>query len=253
MAIPKKADQRIQRATRRYQKIIAEAKARDVNEADTVTIVKAMLADVFGWDPFFEVTSEYAIRSTFVDLAVKAEDHVVFLVEVKAIGNDLKETHLRQAVGYAANHGVDWVVLTNGTIWQGHFVGSTKPIKSELVFEIDFLTINPREIHYREAAFLLTKEGMTRSAIDEYHEEKVAMSRFNIATILQSDEVVKIVRRELKRAFPGLKPDLERLHHVIANDVLKREVVVGEKAKLAEHTMRKAAKRALRQSSKERR
>ncbi len=75
---------------------------------------------------------------------------------------------------------------------------------------------------------------MTRSTIDQYHEEKLAMSRFNIAAILQSDDVGKIVRRELRRAFPSLKPDLERLHQVITNDVLKREVVQGEEANVAE-------------------
>jgi hypothetical protein len=48
MAIPKKVIERLVPGIKRYQGILASAKARDVGEADTVTIVKDMLADVFG-------------------------------------------------------------------------------------------------------------------------------------------------------------------------------------------------------------
>ena len=54
------------------------------------------------------------IRSTFCDLAVKLDGHLAFLIEVKAIGLELKEQFVKQAVDYAANQGVEWVVLTNG-------------------------------------------------------------------------------------------------------------------------------------------
>jgi predicted type IV restriction endonuclease len=40
------------------------------------------------------------------------------------VGADLKESYVKQAVDYAANQGVDWVVLTNGTIWQIYKSGS---------------------------------------------------------------------------------------------------------------------------------
>lgn len=58
---------------KRFQPILASAKARDVNESDTVMIVTDMLADVFGFDKYSEITSEYVIRGTFVDLAIKIE------------------------------------------------------------------------------------------------------------------------------------------------------------------------------------
>lgn len=48
MAIPKKVVEQLIAGIKRYQPILAPAKARDVGEADTVTIVKDMLADVFG-------------------------------------------------------------------------------------------------------------------------------------------------------------------------------------------------------------
>jgi hypothetical protein len=67
-----------------------------------------MLADVFGYDKYFEVTSEYAIRGTYCDLAIKLDGKLTTLIEVKAVGIDLKEQHIKQAVDYAANQGVDW-------------------------------------------------------------------------------------------------------------------------------------------------
>jgi hypothetical protein len=44
-------------------------KDRDVSEADTVTIVKDLLAEVFGYDKYAELTGEFAIRGTYCDLA----------------------------------------------------------------------------------------------------------------------------------------------------------------------------------------
>ena len=52
MAIPKKIDDRIKVGLKKYQPVLANAKLRDVGEADTVTIIKDMLSDVFGYDKY---------------------------------------------------------------------------------------------------------------------------------------------------------------------------------------------------------
>ena len=70
-----------------------------------------MLAAVFGYDKYSEVTSEFSIRGTYCDLATKLDGVVQTLIEVKAVGYDLKEAHTKQAIDYAANQGVDWVLL----------------------------------------------------------------------------------------------------------------------------------------------
>jgi predicted type IV restriction endonuclease len=246
MAIPKKVEQRIQAAFSRLRPILQEAKNRDVNEADTVTLVKAILSGAFGWDPFFEVTSEFAIRSTWVDLAVKTENQIAYLIEVKAIGGDLKDNHLRQAVNYAANQGVEWVILTNGVCWQAHRVTFGKPIGNELVFQLDLLTDNPRDMKVKDMAFLLSKEGMTKSAITQFHADKQALSKFNVAAVLRSDEALAVVRRELRRAYPKLNPTTEQIKELLENEVLKRDVVEGDKAAAAMKAMRRATGRALR-------
>lgn len=249
MAIPKKVVQRLSAGIKQFRPILAEAKARDVNEADTVQVVAGILSGVFGWHPFFEVTKEYAVRSTFVDLAVKSDEGVAYLIEVKAIGADLRENHLRQAVNYAANQGIDWVVLTNGATWRAYKVLFNKPISEELVFEVDLLSVSPKDPAVQERLFVLTKEGMTKSAIARFHEEQLAMSKYNIAAVLRSPDVGRIVRRQIRRAFPSCSPSQEELTIIIERDVLKREVTEGPKAEEARKRMGKNA-RPLRKSPK---
>lgn len=62
-SVPKRVMERLTTGIKRYQPILAAAKSRDVGEADTVTIIKDMLADVFGYDKYLEVTSEFSIRA----------------------------------------------------------------------------------------------------------------------------------------------------------------------------------------------
>ncbi|MBI4582167.1 MAG: restriction endonuclease subunit R, partial [Planctomycetes bacterium] len=103
MAIPKKVSERIVAGLKRLVPIIVQQKARDVSEADTVTLVKDVLSEVFGYDKYTELTGEFAIRGTYCDLAIRVEDKIVELVEVKAIGISLDDRHVKQAIDYAAN------------------------------------------------------------------------------------------------------------------------------------------------------
>jgi hypothetical protein len=83
--IPKKVSERLIAGIKRYQPILDAAKTRDVGEADTVTIIKDMLADVFGYDKYSEVTSEFAIRGTYCDLAIKMDGQLQTLIEVRPL------------------------------------------------------------------------------------------------------------------------------------------------------------------------
>ena len=100
--IPKRSLERIRTEIKKYQSVTTSLRERDVSEADTVTVVKDMLADVFGYDKYLELTGEQQIRGTYCDLAVKIDSKIKFLVEVKAAGVDLNDSHLRQVVDYGA-------------------------------------------------------------------------------------------------------------------------------------------------------
>jgi len=78
-------------AVPKFKKVLTQAKERDVNESDTVTIVTDMLEEVFGFDKYSEITREFAIQGTYCDLAIKTGKQVDYLIEVKAIGLDLKD------------------------------------------------------------------------------------------------------------------------------------------------------------------
>ena len=63
--IPKKVADRLIAGLKRYQPIVSKLRERDISEADTVTVIKDMLTDIFGYDKYAELTSEQQIRGTF--------------------------------------------------------------------------------------------------------------------------------------------------------------------------------------------
>lgn len=246
--IPKKVAERLTAGIKRFQPVLANAKARDVGESDTVTIVTDMLAEVFGYDKYAEVTSEFAIRGTYCDLAIKLDGELKTLIEVKAIGLELKDAHVKQAVDYAANQGVDWVLLTNGTTWRVYRVIFAKPIDHELILETNFAALNTRSESDLESIFLWSKEAWVRSALGDYHTQKQALSRFFIAALLTSEPLLDTLRRELRRHSPDVRITPEQIKGVLLNEVLKREVVEGEKADESRKKIAKGAAKALRVS-----
>jgi hypothetical protein len=251
MAVPKKVAERLVAGLKRYQPILSGAKSRDVGEADTVTIIKDMLAEVFGYDKYTDVTSEHAIRGTFCDLAIRIDNQLETLIEVKAIGLDLKDAHVKQAIDYAANQGVDWVLLTNGIVWRVYHVIFAKPIDMELVLELDVCALNARNESDLEMLYLWCKEGWQRSMLGEYHTQKQALSRFFVGAMLQTEPVLEVIRRELRRVSPDVRIDVEQIKQVLANEVIKREVMEGEKAEDARKRIARAASNALRAAKKD--
>lgn len=248
--IPKKIEDRIKLGVKKYQPVLLSAKSRDVGEADTVTIIKDMLSDIFGYDKYSEITSEYAIRGTFCDLAIKLNGNLSTLIEVKAIGIDLKDQHVKQAIDYGANQGIDWVLLTNGITWQVYKLTFSKPIEKELVLNFEFTSINTRLDKDIESLYLLCKEGWQRSALSDYHIQKQALSRFFMGAMLQTDNVLNIIRKELRKVSPDVKITNEEINDVLINEVIKREVLEGEKAIKATKKIGKMASKTLKSSTK---
>lgn len=245
-SIPKRIEDRLAAGVRRFQPILAMAKSRDVNESDTVAIMNDLLADVFGYAKYFEITSEFSIRGTYCDLAIKLDNKITVLIEVKAIGGELKDAHVKQAIDYAANQGVEWVVLTNAAQWRIYKVIFGKPIDQELVCEFDFFSLDPKNEDHLQCLFLLTKEGWAKSAVEDYHQQKQALSRFFVGAAVVSDAVISAVRRELKRVSPDVRIDTEQIRDVILQEVIKREIVESEKFAGAKKVILRAVTRQLR-------
>ncbi len=226
--IPKKVKERLVNGLKRFHPIISSARTRDINEADTVTIVKDILSELFGYDKYTEITSEHAIRGTYCDLAVEIEGSLRLLIEVKAVGLDLKDSHARQAIDYAANAGCEWVALTNGINWKVFRISFKKPIDKELVLELDFLQLNPRSTESIEDLYLLTRDGRSKSALKDYHTLKQAASRYSIGAILLSKPILNVVRRELKGLVPGVKIQIDDIKNVIMHEVMNNPAASRE-------------------------
>lgn len=244
--VPSRVADRISSGLKRFQAVIQSAKSRDVNESDTVIIVTDMLSEVFGYDKYSELTSEFAIRGTFCDLATKVDGTIQCLIEVKAAGSELKESQSKQAVDYAANQGVQWVVLTNAAHWKVFEVNFGKPITQDLIIDLDVLALSHKKEDDIQSLFLLAKEGFQKSALGDYSAQKQALSRFCIAAMLQTDTVLDVIRRELKRMSPDVRIDNEQIKSVLLQEVLKRDVLEGDKADDARRKVSRAANRTLR-------
>ena len=250
MKIPKKVTDRFADQLKKFQAIALSHKAKDVSEADTVTLVKDILADVFGYDKYSELTSEQQIKGTFCDLAVKLNDRIKYLIEVKAAGVTLNETHLRQAINYGAHQGIEWVVLTNSLQWKLYRIRFAQPIETEEVSAFDITTVNLRNEDDQRRLFLLCREGITSDAMDVFHQHAMLLNRFTVAQVLLLEPVLSAVRRELRKIFPDIKVDTEQLGELLRDQIMKREVVEGDKVADASARIKKAMQKLARAAAK---
>lgn len=245
MGISTRVKDRITAGLKLLVPIVEQQKARDVAEADTVTLVKDLFAEVFGYDKYTELTGELCIRGTYCDLAIKIDDKIDQLVEVKAAGAELDERHVKQVVDYAANHGADWVVLTNASVWRLYEVQFTKPIDRRLLTEVDLTKLDPRKESTFEALYPFCKEGFSRGARVELRDRQDATSRFTMAALLVGNAgVLKRIRRELRRTV-GVQIDPDVILKVLKDEVIKRDVLEGPQADAAIRQINRRESRAL--------
>jgi hypothetical protein len=239
MYIAKKAEDRIKGNLAKFQKILTVAKDRDVNESDTVQIITDILQDIFGYDKYNEVTSELNIKGAYCDLAIKIDNKYPYLIEVKAIGLDLKEKHTKQAIDYGANKGINWVILTNGIIWNVYRIRFEQPISADLVFSFDMLSANARNDKDFELIYMLCREALDKNIKEEYYEKIQTLNKYVVGGMLLSDAMITYLRREIKRFAGEVRIDKEDILDILQKEVLKREVIEGDGAIEAQKKLKK--------------
>ncbi|PKM62329.1 MAG: restriction endonuclease subunit R [Firmicutes bacterium HGW-Firmicutes-21] len=247
-----KVKDRLIKGLKKYQPILTKACSTDINESDTVTIITDMLCEIFGYDKYENITSEYAIKKTYCDIAIKLNGKVPLLIECKAAGIDLKDDHIRQATNYAADAGIEWVVLSNGSDWKIYKILFAKPVEKQLVYEFNILEINSKKQNELEMVYYLCIEAFsktTKSALDDLHIQKQTLNRFVIGQVLLTDAAVDSMKKLLHKLYPELKATSEELYCIIRNEIFKREIIEGEQA---EDAYKKVAKQVkLGQAQKE--
>lgn len=250
LKIPKKVTDRFAVALKTYQAVIEDIVARDVSEADTVTVVKDILADVFGYSKYTELTSEQQIRGTFCDLAVKIDLKTKFLIEVKSAGSELNDTHLRQAVNYGVHEGIEWIVLTNASDWKLYKVSFGQPVEYDEVACFCLRTASVKDDDTMQRMFLLCREAISVDAMGMFHQNAMLLNKYTIGQVLLSSPIISAIRREMRRLFPELKVDADTIDGLLIDEIIKRDVLDGEKAKDAQQRIRKSEQKLARAAAK---
>ena len=243
ITVPAKVKERLVSGLKKFQPIVTKAKNKDINESDTVTIISDLLSDVFGYDKYTEITSEFSIKKTYCDLAIKIDGQPRMLIEVKAAGLNLKEQHIRQAVDYGANSGIEWIVLTNSIVWKVYKIIFSKPVDSELVYEMDITELNPKRQADIELLYYLTRESMGKSSkanLDDYLTQKQLINRFVIGQIILNDLCINTIRKAIKKISSDAKVSNEEIRQLVAEEIIKRDILDDEKAREAKRKVTKA-------------
>jgi predicted type IV restriction endonuclease len=244
MSIPAKFAKRVNENLKKYQGIITQIKKKDANESDTVTVIADILQDVFGYDKYADITSEYAIRGTYCDLAILDDrKKIKFIVEVKGVSVTLNDNHIKQALDYGANAGVNWILLTNAETWMLYRIKFGKPIDKELVSEFNLLDINTKADKELELLFALSKDGQEKSVIEDYYSNIQVKNKFIIGALLNNAEVYSLIRRTMRRLFDDVKISEQEIADIIVNDIIKREIVDSEESKKAKKDIDKIYKK----------
>ncbi|MBN2267649.1 MAG: type I restriction enzyme HsdR N-terminal domain-containing protein [Candidatus Babeliaceae bacterium] len=117
-----------------------------LKEYPTRAIFIDPLLGALGWDVRDpdEVALEHpTVDSKSVDYAMKVNRKVVLHVEAKQLRDQLDDVKaITQVVGYAANDGIEWCVLTNGVKYKVYKVSEKASAPDKLLFEV---SIDPKD------------------------------------------------------------------------------------------------------------
>lgn len=251
--ISAKIKDRITAGVKKFQPILRKAQSADINESDTVTIITDMLCDIFGYDKYENITSEFAIKKTFCDLAIKLDGKVPLLLECKSAGIDLKDDHVRQATNYAADAGIEWVVLTNGILWKVFKIIFSKPVEKQLVYEFNFCELNAKKQSDIELLYYLCIEAFAKSSknsLEDLHAQKQIFNKNIVGQIMLTDTMITSLRRYIKNLYPDVKIENDELYALVFNEILKRDVIEGDSAVEAKKLVQKAEKKLVASKAK---
>lgn len=214
---------RVKQAIRKFQKPLADLLARDANEGDTRLFITDFLCEGLGFDKYEDLTTEYQVKGEFADYGVRIDKQLVAFIEVKRVAQKLNEKHLRQVQSYAVNEGVEWMILTNGQVWQVWHMTPGLPVVMDLALEVDLLSDAPLATK-ASAMFYVSRDALKRHQIDELWKAQAATSPKSIARVLLSEKIVEEVRREIRRQT-GHSADAQRVVDVLRSEVIRPDAL----------------------------
>ena len=185
---------------REYRKQFFHKELSELDESGTRIMVNTMLTGLLCYKALEEIRTEYMIKGTYADYVVQIDGKRHMLVEVKALPLALSDKHLRQAVNYAANEGIEWAMLTNGRILQLYRVLFEQPIEAKLVFDID---LSNQEAIKKNAECLqyLHKESVIKDGLDDLWNHFIATEKTTIASLVLSRDGIAFLAKQLRVKF----------------------------------------------------
>lgn len=187
-------------ALKTYKKSYLDKKYDDLDESATRVMVNHLLSEVLGFKMIDEIKTEYMIRGTYADYVVQMKGVRHFLVEVKALGLDLNEKHLRQAINYGANEGIEWAVLTNAKRLELYKILFEKPINYKKVLSIDFADTNNLKADIEMLQFL-HRDSISKGELNILWKKHTALNPKGLASYLFGKPVINYIKRELKAKY----------------------------------------------------
>lgn len=168
-----------------------------LDESATRIMTNTFLTEILGYKELEEIKTEYRIRSEYADYVIQLKRKKHFVVEVKSIDLDINDKHLRQSLSYAANEGIDWILLLNGRQIHLYRVNFGKPVTTTSIYKLDLLDKDdfkraPSQLWY------LSKKAVEKGELEVFWKRTNALQKDNLAKLVYSEEIVKRLRNDLK-------------------------------------------------------
>lgn len=142
--------------------------------------------------------TEYNIRGTYADYVIQLARKKHIVIEVKSIQIDLSANHLRQAMGYAADEGIDWILLTNGRQVKLYKVIFAKPVTRHLVFEYDLTDLSTLKKAAQDVSYI-SKASILKGELNDYWKRFDALTPISLIKAIYTDDVIRAIRLRLKK------------------------------------------------------
>lgn len=211
--------ERIQDGVRKYARIVARARERGISESDNRDLVRAMLGDMLGYDPFFDVTSEAVVRGPHANFLVLPNSPLQFLVQVKHLSIAPHAAHLLRMSGINTPSFTAWAILTNADTWACYRLGVGHGRHPELVFRVSLSEGGSLDEKVKLFG-LLSKEGVEQESLIRHWEEYRVLNPGRLTSLILSEETLHLLRREIQRQS-SYRVDIHTLRGILTQEVLR--------------------------------
>jgi len=159
-----------------------------------------------GYDVLKHITREHAVHgigdTEYCDFAIQLDNKEssvpIVLVELKRVNIDLMPKHLKQVSSYAINMGCEWVLLTNGKEWKLYRVSFGQPPQTKLINSWNLINDDLAVLAKRFE--LVSYKNIKKGGLSRLWEKSNVLTAQNLLKVILSEESIRLIRRELRKA-----------------------------------------------------